>query len=65
MCRISLNQIEEVNLRKITFKKTGLPIYYEKKEKLNKINKIKYELSMINYKGCTNKEINHNIQSFV
>jgi hypothetical protein len=36
---------------KITFKKTGLPIYNEKKEKLNKSNKIKYEIRMINYKG--------------
>ena len=42
-----------MNLRKITFKKTGLPIYYEKKEKLNKSNKIKYEISVINYKGRT------------
>ncbi len=36
----------------MTFKKTGLPIYYEKKEKLNKSNKIKYGIIMINDKGC-------------
>ena len=40
-----------MNLRKITFKKTGLPINYEK-QKLNKSKKIKYEIRMLNYKVC-------------
>jgi len=56
MCRISLNQIQRsIDVVRFvltcTFEKTDLPIYYEKKEKLSKSNKIKYKISMINYKG--------------
>ena len=49
MCRISLNQILRSKSQENHFKKTGLPIYYEKK-KLNKSNKIKYEISMKHFK---------------
>ena len=53
MYRISLNQILRSKSQENHFKEDWFThLLRKKKEKLNKSNKIKYEISMINYKGC-------------
>jgi len=52
MCRNSLNQILRSKSQENHFKEEWFTHLLWKKEKLNKSNKIKYEISMINYKGC-------------
>jgi len=52
MCRISLNRVLRNESQENHIWEDWFTHLLLKKENLNKSNKIKYEISMINYKSC-------------